>query len=205
MLKPRLTAYGIELRPIEEADLSALLAWRNREDIRSMMKSQEVITMENHRKWFSSVVDVSAADKNDSENVLGKLNDLSAQHFSICYQSKLIGSANIISRDAPLVQAKIIEPGLYIGDEKYRGNILAFAPSLVLNDYCFAELGVALIEATVHVNNAQAIGYNKKLGYQIAEADSTWIKMTLDAEQYLDATKQIRAFLSRPKRNKTKI
>lgn len=184
MIKHELSGYGLVLRPIEEKDLAQLLAWRNREDIRSMMKSQNIISMSEHMAWF-----------------IGLANKQHVQHFAVCYKGTLIGAANIMTDSDSLSLCQHVEPGLYIGDEKYRGNILAFAPSLVLNDYCFDTLNVSSLTATVHHNNSQAISYNEKLGYRIAKRGD-WLTMTLNIEDYLEATKMVRRFLSRSNTNK---
>ncbi|MBF7072359.1 GNAT family N-acetyltransferase [Glaciecola sp. MH2013] len=212
-----LSGFGVVLRPINEEDLSDLLRWRNREDIRSMMKSQSIISMDDHRRWFSSIVQLNNADI-DSKAAQHCTSDsiaIQSQYFAICYKAELIGSANITTEALSLSKASEVEPGLYIGHERYRGNILAFAPSLVLNDYCFKELKVKRICATVHANNHQALAYNAKLGYKLSSSDEQdsqksshdhvagsekhpWIKMTLQEEDYLRATAKIRQFLSRP-------
>ena len=176
-----LQGYEIELRPIEESDLTQLLEWRNRHDIRIMMKNQELISFDTHLAWFQSL-----ADKHTQ------------QHFAIDYKGQLIGSANIslLATSTEGDEAQF-EPGLYIGHDKYKGNIIAFAPSLVLNDYCFTYLSASRLIATVHKQNETAIAYNKKLCYQLYDEQDEWIKMTLVERDYQQATKVIRGFLSR--------
>jgi RimJ/RimL family protein N-acetyltransferase len=186
MILPHLSGYGVELRPIQEGDLAQLLNWRNREDIRGMMKSQDIISMPEHIAWFKGLV--------TKQHV---------QHFAVCYKGALIGAANIMTESDSLNFCQRIEPGLYIGEEKFRGNILAFAPSLVLNDYCFETLNVSGLIATVNSKNSQAITYNEKLGYQIVERGE-WLSMTLNIDDYLAATKMVRRFLSRGSKNTDK-
>jgi RimJ/RimL family protein N-acetyltransferase len=189
ILQTRLKGYGVALRKIEEDDLEQLLSWRNRPDIRTMMRSSEVISKASHHRWFN-----------------GLSLQANVRHFSICYKDKLIGSANLVTESATLFEATKVIPGLYIGDMQYRGNILAFAPSLVLNDYCFETLGVGTMVATVHHENAAAIAYNTKLGYKInstrqdkinPEEAECWIDMTLIKENYQPATVMVKRFLSR--------
>lgn len=181
-----LSAYGVTLREIQEQDLPQLLTWRNRHDIRKVMKTSDEISASEHLSWFKSL-----ATKTDR------------QYFSILYKDELIGSANISCEHGSVHSAELIEPGLYIGHEKYRGNILAFAPSLVLCDYCFNVIKAKKLLAIVSHQNEQAIAYNKKLGYSIEPSDNDdcaeqqWITMGLCKDDYEQSTKTIKSLLSR--------
>ncbi|MFT4766768.1 MAG: hypothetical protein ACI9OH_003901, partial [Oleispira sp.] len=48
----RLSGYGVELRSVVESDIEMLRQWRNKDDIRSMMKSTSYITKEQQKAWF---------------------------------------------------------------------------------------------------------------------------------------------------------
>lgn len=203
--------YGVELRTVEQDDIELLRNWRNREDIRSMMKSTSYITKEQQQAWFESLEEATHV-----------------RHFLISYKGQNIGSATltgvkfVAGFTDDLENASEIEPGLYIGEEKFRNNILAFAPSLVACDYCFDELQVKKLIATVNRENKQALAYNNKLGYKeesrffsdlpskgeavdthsdnhslANESQQEWIKMTLNYDDYIAATKQVRNLLSR--------
>lgn len=207
----RLMGYGVELRTVEQDDIELLRNWRNREDIRSMMKSTSYITKEQQQAWFESLEEATHV-----------------RHFLISYKGQNIGSATltgvkfVAGFTDDLENASEIEPGLYIGEEKFRNNILAFAPSLVACDYCFDELQVKKLIATVNRENKQALAYNNKLGYKeesrffsdlpskgeavdthsdnhslANESQQEWIKMTLNYDDYIAATKQVRNLLSR--------
>ena len=202
--------YGVELRTVEQDDIELLRNWRNREDIRSMMKSTSYITEEQQQAWFESLEEATHV-----------------RHFLISYKGQDIGSSTltgvkfVAGFTDDLENASEIEPGLYIGEEKYRNNILAFAPSLVACDFCFDELQVKKLIATVNKENKQALAYNNMLGYKEesrffsdlpikGEAVNThsenslendnqqeWIKLTLNYDDYSAATKQVRNLLSR--------
>lgn len=220
-MQHRLSGYGVELRSVAQSDIETLREWRNREDIRSMMKSTTYITEDQQQAWFESLEDATHV-----------------RHFVISYKGEDIGSSTLTGLSFvsgftdDLENAEEIEPGLYIGHENYRNNILAFAPSLVICDYCFDELQVKKLRATVNASNKQALSYNQKLGYteesrfftassEEGEAelvtgtsstdtaissnkDNTqnkqeWVAMTLHRKDYVEATKQIKDFLSRRK------
>ena len=205
LMQHKLSGYGVELRAVVQDDIETLRQWRNRDDIRSMMKSTSYISKEQQQAWFNSL--------EDGTNI---------RHFLITYKGEGVGSATlkglkfVSGFTDDLENAKEIEPGLYIGHENYRNNILAFAPSLVMCDYCFDELQVERLIATVNVNNAQALSYNEKLGYKEnfrfftdasePDVDSSeksnkqeWVSLSLLRKDYIEATKQVRNFLSRRK------
>lgn len=201
----KLSGYGVELRSVIKSDIEMLRQWRNKDHIRSMMKSTSYITKEQQQVWFDSLEDATHV-----------------RHFLISYKEQAVGSATLTATSFvsgftdDLENAREIETGLYIGHESYRNNILAFAPSLLACDYCFDELQVEQLVATVNSSNKQALSYNEKLGYkevsrfftEVAEQTSSsdiktrrqeWISFTLQRKDYIEATKQVRNLLSRRK------
>ncbi|MDO6691745.1 GNAT family N-acetyltransferase [Aliiglaciecola sp. 3_MG-2023] len=179
-----LTGYQVSLREVQEKDLPLLRQWRNDTEIRQFMVSQTEITEEQQSAWFRKVS-----------------RDPSQQHFMISYKDQDIGSVNIQSRELgkPLSQAKIIEPGLYIGEAKYRNNIIAFSPTLLINDYCFESLKCQKLVAKVKSNNQAALNYNLKLGYQIVKPGDL-IEISLNFDDYQRDSKALKALLSRTPR-----
>jgi len=199
----KLLGYGVELRTIVQSDIETLRKWRNRDDIRLMMKSTNFISEEQQQAWFDSLAEATHA-----------------RHFLITYKDEAIGSATLTGTKFvsgftdDLENANEIEPGLYIGHENYRNNILAFAPSLLMCDYCFDELQVERLIATVNGKNRQALSYNEKLGYKevsrfftdVSEqtpsgvsrvTQQEWVSSVLLRNDYIAATKQVGNFLSR--------
>jgi RimJ/RimL family protein N-acetyltransferase len=201
----RLSGYGVEMRSVVKSDIEMLRQWRNKDHIRSMMKSTSYITKEQQQIWFDGLEVATHV-----------------RHFLISYKEQAVGSATLTGTSFvsgftdDLENAREIETGLYIGHESYRNNILAFAPSLLACDYCFDELQVEQLVATVNSSNKQALSYNEKLGYkevsrfftEVAEQTSNsdiktrrqeWISFTLQSKDYIEATKQVRNLLSRRK------
>lgn len=182
----RLSGYQVELTQVTADDLEQLRNWRNDPQVNQFMISQQEITMDQQQAWFNKV-----------------RRDKGQQHFVIRYKDTPIGYANLKARGLgnTLTDAIAVEPGLYIACEQYRNNILAFAPTLLLNDYCFDSLGVEKLLALVKESNLAALNYNKKLGYSIVERGEL-VKIELTAENYKKHTEQLRALLSRvPKGN----
>lgn len=46
-------ADACEIRKMTEEDLATVLAWRNHEDVRSLMLTQHEISLDEHRNWFA--------------------------------------------------------------------------------------------------------------------------------------------------------
>lgn len=183
---PRLTrlyGYQVTLTQVTENDLEMLRNWRNLPEVKQYMLSQQNISREQQQAWFNKL------EKSDKE-----------QHFVITYKNTPIGSANIkVHTGDSLQQAVAIEPGLYIADNNYRNNILAFAPTLLLNDYCFEQLGAKYLLAVVKQDNQAALNYNKKLGYQVVNQDEL-VTIRLTAQDYQRHSKGLKQLLDRPKR-----
>ncbi|MEP4890009.1 MAG: GNAT family N-acetyltransferase [Aliiglaciecola sp.] len=181
-----LTGYQLSLRQVQESDLSQLRTWRNDPQVSQFMLSQAEITEEQQSAWFRKIS-----------------RDPSQQHFIIAYKDQDIGSVNIQSRELgkPLNEAHCIEPGLYIGEPKYRNNIIAFAPTLLINDYCFETLKCKKLVARVKSDNQAALNYNLKLGYQIVNRGDL-IEISLNFDDYQRHSSTLKALLSRTPRQK---
>jgi RimJ/RimL family protein N-acetyltransferase len=181
-LQPELNGYQVKLKLVTQDQLELIRQWRNDPAISQFMLSQNVISKEQQLAWFKKVS-----------------SDVSQQHFVIFYKDQAIGVANIKAyyHNEPLVQARMIEPGLYIADLRYRSNILAFSPSLLLLDYCFHVLCTPNVIAVVKAENQAALHYNQKLGYQISEQDEL-IELTLNKVDYELKVQSLKALLNRP-------
>ncbi|WP_416305809.1 GNAT family N-acetyltransferase [Neptunicella sp. SCSIO 80796] len=177
----QLAGYNVQLKSVEFEDLELLRGWRNDPQVSQFMLSQELISKEQQTAWFNKIQ-----------------RDPAQQHWLIYYKQQPIGSANIkaIYQGQTLRNATTIEPGLYIGDKRYRGNLLAFAPTLLINDYCFEQLKVKQLHAVVKQSNQAALNYNLKLGYKI-QKQAELVEITLTERDYQQASQTLKRFLSR--------
>lgn len=185
-----LSGYGVTLIPVAEEHLEQLRCWRNDPAISEFMLTKEEITAEQQLSWFQSLAEKPYQ-----------------KHFVISYKHKAIGAANIKEQyRQPITNKREVEnadtelrlePGIYLGEEKFRKNVLAFSPSLVLLDYCFDELKVSSLFATVHRENSAALNYNQKLGYKVVDENDEWLSIMLTPEDYASATTAIKRFLSK--------
>lgn len=182
---PEISAYQVSLRPVAEQDLSLLRAWRNSDFVRENMVSTSLITAEQQSAWFKKIS-----------------HDETQMHWVIEYRGQPIGSTNVkvpVSGET-VFTARALEPGLYIGDEKYQGNILAFAPTLAMYDYCFTHFATNSFQAAVKQSNAAALKYNQQLGYEIINQDD-FVHLRLQKEAYERQTVTLKSFLSRSRKS----
>ncbi len=164
-----INTYKLKLRPVNESDLELLRKWRNSPKIRKNMLSQSIISTAEQKKWFQKI---STQQKNQQ-----------AFHFVVEYKDKPIGYANFNYENR--------QTGLYIGEEKYRGTILAFCLALALLDFVFLQLCETELDAIVLSRNLAAIRFNEKLGYQIVSDKLDIITMHLTKERYLQAKQEL--------------
>lgn len=181
MISNTLKGYAIELHKLTPEDLAQVFHWRNLPSVRQYMLNSASIEYEDHCQWF--------------EHMLGCDKQV---HFKIVYKEQAIGVINIRST-VSLLQATNAEIGVYIADEKFKGNLIAFSPSLLLIEHAFNSLKIKSLHSVVLADNHEALRYNQALGYQSKVNSSGQVDIELTKEQFEHSTKQIKAFLSRNK------
>lgn len=181
-----LSGYQVELLPMAQTHQEQLRQWRNQDEIRQQMLSDELISEEQQQAWFKKT-------QRDPKQL----------HWVIRFRQQLIGATNVKSLETgkAVADACVLEPGLYIGERRYQGNIVAFAPTLAMYDFCFNTLATEVFRAVVKRSNHNAMSYNLKLGYRIVE-DNELCVLELNQAEYEAATAPIRQFLSRTPRAK---
>lgn len=176
----QITGYQVTLKPIQSYHLNTLQTWRNSEFVRRQMVNTEMISDEQQLAWYANLQQ-----------------DTSQQHWVVYYKDIPIGTTNIRTNDKSAINsASLLSPGLYIGEPKYQGNIVAFAPTLALYDYCFDCLKINTLQAQVKQENLAALNYNKKLGYQEVDRQDMVI-LELGEASYKSETHMIKRLLSR--------
>jgi len=133
------------LREMTEDDLEMVLAWRNAERVRANMYTDHVISLDEHRAWFSRV-------KEDPEAV-----------YLICeHQGTPIGCVNFVQIDRKNRNAYW---GFYLGEEqgpRGRGSIMEY---LAL-EYAFGPLDLRKLCCEVFCFNHPVIKLHTKFGFQ---------------------------------------
>jgi RimJ/RimL family protein N-acetyltransferase len=177
----RIDAYHICLEPMVKAHQPLLQRWRNDPEISQHMLSQEEISAEQQSAWFNKTS-----------------HDPKQLHWLIRFRDQLIGATNVQSLLTGVAahSASVLEPGLYIGEKAYQSNIIAFAPTLAMYDYCFKYMKTKSFRAVVKSTNRAAIHYNKKLGYEVKEQGELCV-LELNQQAYEQSSQQLKQFLSR--------
>lgn len=179
--QPIINHYSVVLEPMTAKHQVLLRAWRNAPEIQENMLSQQDISEEQQQAWYKKVQQ-----------------DPCQWHWLVRYKEQYIGATNVrtICRGETVVSAHCLEPGLYIGEQRYQGNILAFSPTLAMYDYCFATLKVGKFRAVVKSSNSAALNYNQKLGYEVVESGDLFV-LELTEANYKKSTQKLKQFLSR--------
>jgi UDP-4-amino-4,6-dideoxy-N-acetyl-beta-L-altrosamine N-acetyltransferase len=177
-----ITGFGVSLRPIQEADLETVRAWRNHIDVARYMIDRRRISMQQQRQWFARVKA-----------------DTSQQHYLMVYREQAIGVINIKASDQqPLNNSQCIEVGMYLAPgSRYRGTLIAFAPAMAINQFCFQVLGVPQLKAVVLADNDKALRFNEQLGYEVAASTDGLVTLSLSAEGFQRAQQQLAPLLRR--------
>lgn len=177
----QLSGFGVDLIPMNFEHQDVVRSWRNQDEIRQQMLDDQKISEEQQLTWFNKMSQ-----------------DPKQLHWVIRFRDALIGATNVQSLEdkKPASEASLLAPGLYIGERRYQGNIVAFAPTLVMYDFCFQHLSTQVFRAVVKADNHNALKYNQKLGYELTVEDELCV-LELNQERYQQATAPIRQFLSR--------
>lgn len=181
-LPASLEAYGVKLRRLERADIELVRVWRNHPEVARHMLSQAHISAEQQVNWFTRID--AAPDR---------------AYYLVSHHGQPTAFASVTSAlGAPLAEGGVLETAIYLApDSRCRGNMLAFAPALALNDACFDTLGCTQLVARVRRDNAAALRFNARLGYRETGSDRELVHLELTRDDYLVASQPIKAMLNR--------
>lgn len=132
------------LEDINSSHFEMVLNWRNQKHIRSVMYHDQIISLEEHKKWFERI-------KEDQRNIV-----------KIFYLDNVpLGVVNFTNIDRKNSKC---DWGFYIGNinaPKGSGILMGF---LALN-FAFEELNIRKICAEIFSFNDKSIRYHQKLGF----------------------------------------
>lgn len=159
-------SYGVVLEALSSDHLEMVRAWRNDPKISRFMLSQNHITEQMQKEWFA------------------KLDIKLSPHFVIKYAGNYVG---LCSAKRENFQQKYCETGMYIYEDDLSLALVPFRAALLLNDFCFEQLGVEQIKIYVLQDNTKALRFNRTLGYTEDELqpDARFVHMTLSKENHV--------------------
>lgn len=147
---PVLQHERVRLRPLEERDLPATLAWRNRDDIRTWFLTSAVITPAQHREWYARYLDRD----DDFVFVIEELESL----------KRPVGQVSLYRVDWFERRAEFGR--LMIGDPAAAGQGLARMATQCVIDYAFSALALRELSLEVTSGNTRAIAVYRACGFE---------------------------------------
>lgn len=137
-----MTVLDYSLRPVSEADLELLYAWRNRPEVREFMYTSSEIEPAEHRRWFASM-----------------LEDPSRQWLALSVK----GNECAIICFTDISDDKTCSWGFYTGRGAPPGVSLII--ELAGLSYAFETIGVRRLHCEVLSGNQQVVNLHKKAGF----------------------------------------
>lgn len=134
------------LRAIVDEDREKIRAWRNRPDVARWMFTDHVVTEAEHAAWFARVH-----------------GDPAARHWIIRHNDDDVGLASLSRIDHHNSRCFW---GIYLGDERARGQGIGRAALKLLSDEAFGRLGLHKLCAEVIANNTAALRMYDSLAFE---------------------------------------
>jgi UDP-4-amino-4,6-dideoxy-N-acetyl-beta-L-altrosamine N-acetyltransferase len=153
------------LRPMTEGDGELMVAWRNSDEIRSMMMSSVSFTLAEHLEWFRT----------------GRRNRLDWM-IELKGKGRVIGTVHFKNID---LKKGVAESGRLIGDLTDRRQGFARESAVAWFGYGFGCLGLNRIIGVTRRSNQSNIELNRSLGYEVTEdiEGDDFIRMELTRER----------------------
>lgn len=134
------------LRPLEEADLHMVLAWRNSPHIHAQMLTDHQISWEEHSAWFARIKSARPA-----------------RNLIFLYEGRAVGYIGYTEYDE---ENKCCSPGAYLGETEALPLDAGLQLFYMCLDYAFGELKMRKVETSVFADNRKAVTLDEFLGYK---------------------------------------
>ena len=155
----------VRLRLLEEADLPATLAWRNQDHIRKWFFHADVITPEQHRRWF----DAYLGRDDDFVFVIEETEEL----------RRPVGQVALYNIDWAAGTGEFGR--LMIGDTEAQGHGLARLATARLVDEALVAWGLTSVHLEVRAANESALAVYRATGFAVVGSDADVVRMKRDA------------------------
>lgn len=130
------------IRPMTQADLSTVLAWRNHPEVRRYMYTQHEISLDEHCRWFER------ASKDQKRHLLIYEDDLTPLGFINIHEIALGG---------------IADWGFYAAPDAPKGTGRALGKAAL--SYAFIELGLHKLCGQAIAFNERSVRFHQALGF----------------------------------------
>jgi UDP-4-amino-4,6-dideoxy-N-acetyl-beta-L-altrosamine N-acetyltransferase len=138
----------IELASLREEDIAMIAQWRNQPHVRQNLIDQSIISLEQQKKWFSSI---------------DKTKEI---YWIIVCDGTPIGLAYCKGIN---LEELSFESNIFIGEELALGSTIPVEAALLISTIFFNLLGFQKAYSKVMKNNFAAESLDRRLGYQKIE------------------------------------
>lgn len=151
----------VRLRLLRSSDLQLTLRWRNQDHIRRWFFHSDLITPEQHARWFEQY-----AERDD--DFVFVIEDVQAG-------DQPVGQVALYHVDWQQLRAEFGR--LMIGEASAAGKGLAFAATQLILQIAFQSLGLREVYLEVYADNSRAIAIYTGAGFQVREHQDQVIEM----------------------------
>lgn len=143
----------VYLRKITDADTANIVRWRNSDDVRRWLYSQDDVTPEMHRSWIKNVVEKGRC----------------SQYIIVVEENGETVDIGTTFIKRPSPDSKEGEFGIFIGETIARGKHCALPATKEMLRIGFEELHLKTIFLTVFTDNTPAVKTYIKAGFQVVD------------------------------------
>lgn len=163
--------FGITFIPLNDDNLELVRVWRNSDDVRIFMQYQEIITQEQHLKWYKQL--------NKTKNF-----------YFVAYKDNVpFGVYNIKDVDFKNLTG---EPGVFLKNKASWEGDAGMRGSLGILIFAFENLKLNSLTSHVLKTNSKVLAYNKQLGFTISNDDEESIsyELTLTKDDFYNSKRR---------------
>lgn len=133
--------------PLRRSDLDKLRYWRMSSCITTYLLTDVNLTQEAQLEWFNKMT-----ERGDAKYWVIQIDNEDAGYAKI-------DSINLINRSG--------DPGMYIGEDKFRGKGIGTSILMTLQDYAFSYMNLNKLYGPVFADNYSALSSYMKCGWRI--------------------------------------
>ncbi len=152
----------VSLRPRHADDRERVLGWRNRDDVRSSMFDDHVISAREHAGWFER-----------------SSHDPTRVDWIITLDDEPVGAAALTQLDRRNLRSSWT---IYLGEPEARGRALGTAAEYLVATYVFERLRLHRLACEVLAGNEAAVSLYSRFGFSVdgvlrdfCSRDDTWV------------------------------
>lgn len=138
----------------------AILALRNSEYIRTHMHNSEIIPLENHLQWLSTLH-----------------NNSTKEYFALIVDDVIVGSCSWLKDDK-----EVVSWGIFFVPTI--NPIISSLSAYLFIDYLFEKKGFQSLDSQVLKNNPLAFKFNQNLGFSLYQENNQFYSLSLHKKEW---------------------